>query len=188
VRETPEDLAWLQELLDRSYAAGGSHLTDIHTPRARLGAAEVVARLVGMNVFVVATVSSDGRVFTGPVDGFLFRGRVHFGTSPAALRARHLAARPTVSATHVRGEELVVTVHGRARALDLRGADADFAALTREHYGTGWDEWEGPPASWAIEPDRMLAADLSVHVSSAEHQGAPDASKDGPGGPGHASP
>jgi hypothetical protein len=167
VRETAADLAWLQEVLDRSYATAGSHLTDIHTARARLAAAEVVERLVGMNVFVVATVSSDGRVFTGPVDGFLFRGRVHFGTSPSALRARHLSARPTVSATHVRGEALVVTVHGWARRLDLRGADADFAGLTREHYGTGWDEWEGPPVAWAIEPDRMLAADMSVHTSPA---------------------
>lgn len=165
MHETPEDLARLQELLDRSYAVGGSHLRDIHTRPARLDAAEVVDRLDGMNIFVVATVSSHGRVFTGPVDGFLFRGRVHFGTSPVALRARHLAARPTVSATHVRGEELVVTVHGWARPLELRGADADFAALTREHYGTGWDEWEGPPATWAIEPERMLAADMSVHTA-----------------------
>lgn len=163
MRETPDDMAWLQALLDRSYAAGGKHLLDIHTTAARLDVETVVERLAGMNVFVVATVSSNGRVFTGPVDGFLFRGRVHFGTSPTALRARHLSARPTVSATHVRGEELVVTVHGTARPLDLRGADADFAELTREHYGTGWDEWPDAPAAWAIEPDRMLAADMSVH-------------------------
>lgn len=163
MQETPEDLVWIQELLDRTYATGGSHLLDIHTPRARLGAAEVVELLAGMNVFVVATVNAQGRVFTSPVDAFLFHGRVHFGTSPLSLRARHLADRPTVSATHVRGETVVVTVHGRARPLDLRGADADFAALTRQHYGTGWDEWGGPPASWAIEPDRMLAADMSVH-------------------------
>jgi hypothetical protein len=58
-----------------------------------------------------------------------------------------------------------VTVHGWARALELRGADADFAALTRDHYGIGWDEWEGPPATWAIEPERMLAADMSVHTA-----------------------
>jgi hypothetical protein len=166
MHETPEDLDWLRQLLDRSYATAGSHLLDIHTGAARIGASEVVARLDGMNIFVVATVSSDGRVFTGPVDAFLFRGRMHFGTSPVALRSRHLKRNPTVSATHVRGEELVVTVHGRARPLDLHGADADFASLTREHYGTGWDEWEGSPAAWAIEPDRMFAADMSVHTAS----------------------
>jgi hypothetical protein len=166
MHETSEDLDWMQHLLDRSYATAGGHLLEIHTRPARVDAAEVVERLDGMNIFVVATVSSDDRVFTGPVDGFLFRGRVHFGTSPVALRARHLARNPTVSATHVRGETLVVTVHGRARLLDLHGADADFATLTREHYGTGWDEWEGPPAAWAIEPDRMYAADMSVHATS----------------------
>jgi hypothetical protein len=162
MNETAADLAWLQELLDRTYRAAGSHLLAIHGPQARLDASQVVERLAGMNVFVVATVSADGRVFTAPVDAFLFRGRVHFGTSPDALRARHLAARPTISATLVRGEELVVTVHGRARPLDLRGADVDFTALTRDHYGTGWDEWEGPPVAWAIEPDRMFAADMSA--------------------------
>ena len=33
---------------------------------------------------------------------------------------RHLAARPSVSATHLPGEELAVTVHGRAELFDLR--------------------------------------------------------------------
>ncbi|MEX2487439.1 MAG: pyridoxamine 5'-phosphate oxidase family protein [Nitriliruptoraceae bacterium] len=83
----------------------------MHTQAARLDATELVERLTGMNIFVVATVSFDGRVFTGPVDGFLFHGQVHFGTSPAAVRTRHLQRHPTISATHVRGEELVVTVH-----------------------------------------------------------------------------
>lgn len=165
MNETDQDLDRLQGLLERTYATAGSHLRDIHTPAARVDAAELVERLAGMHVFVVATVSSDGRVFTGPVDGFLFRARVHFGTSPTALRARHLARRPTVSATHVRGEGLVVTVHGRALPLDLRRADAEFATVTREHYGTGWDEWEGPPAAWAIEPDSMFAADMSAHAT-----------------------
>jgi hypothetical protein len=166
MHETVEDRAWLQQLLDRSYGAAGSHLLMIHGPQTRLDASQIVERLAGMNVFVIATVSGDGRVFTAPVDAFLFRGRVHFGTSPDALRAQHLSARPTVSATHVRGEELVVTVHGQARRLDLLGADADFAALTRAHYGTGWDEWEGPPVAWAIEPDRMFAADMSLLTGS----------------------
>ncbi len=166
MHETPEDLAWLQQVLDDSYARAGDHLREIHTDAARLTAEALVARTEGMRVFVVATVSADGRPFTGPVDAFLYRGRVHFGTSPAAVRARHLAREPAVSATLVEGEALVVTVHGRARHLDLRGADADFAAVTRAHYGSGWDEWEGAPPAYAIEPVRMFAADMTVHVTS----------------------
>lgn len=164
MHETPEELAELQSLLDRSYERAGTHLRDIHTHQARLDARAVVEHLTGMNVLVVATVTADGRPLTGPVDAFLFHGRVHFGTSRHAVRALHLGQRPAVSATHVRGEGLVVTVHGRARQLDLQGADADFAALTREHYGTGWDEWDDAPVAWAIEPTRMFAADMSVHA------------------------
>ena len=37
-----------------------------------------------------------------------------------SVRMRHLAARPAVSATHLPGEELAVTVHGRAELVGLR--------------------------------------------------------------------
>lgn len=165
MRETDEDLDWLQGILDRTYASAGGHLRDIHTDAARVTARDLVARLDGMQVLVVATVTADGRPLTGPVDGFLYRGRWHFGTSPEAVRARHLARSPAVSATHVRGEELVVTVHGRARLLDLAGSDAGFAEVLRAQYGGDWDDWSGGSPYYAIEPDRMYAADMSVHTS-----------------------
>jgi hypothetical protein len=166
MHESPEDLTQLQELLDASYAAAGEHLRAIHTDAARLSAADLVATYTDMQVLVVATVSADGRPLTGPVDSFLFRGTLRFGTSPDAVRARHLRRSPRISATHVRGETLVVTVHGRVRELDLRGADADFAELTRAHYGTGWDAWDPPAIAWEIVPDRLFAADMSVHAAS----------------------
>lgn len=166
MNENAEDLEWMQDMLDESYAAAGPHLLDIHTPAARLTAGQLVERMDGMRVFVVATTSSDGRPFTGPVDGFLHRGRVHFGTSPAAQRARHLQRSPAISATYVEGEGLVVTVHGQARRLELSGADGDFAEVTRQQYGEGWDQWEGAPPAWAIEPTRMLAADMRVHTQT----------------------
>lgn len=160
--ESEADLAWLQRILDDSYARAGQHLADVHTPSVRLTARQLTERMNGMRIFVVATVGDDGRVFTGPVDGFLFKGRVHFGTAPTALKARQLAARSTVSATHVEGEDFVFTVHGHARRLDLSGRDRDFTALTRSHYGTGWDEWDGPPVAFAIDPDRLFAGDMSL--------------------------
>lgn len=168
MHETPEDLAALQDLLDRTYAAAGSHLASIHTPNVRLTAEEVVQRYEGMKVLVVATVSADGRPFTGPVDSFLYRGQLHFGTAQGAVRTRHLSANPAVSASHVVGEETVITVHGTVRPLDLRGADAGFAAVTKAHYGQGWDEWDDQPATWAIEADRMFAADMSRHQQPAD--------------------
>lgn len=163
---TDDDLQWLQACLDDSYRRAGDHLRGIHTDPARVSAADLVRRLPTMHVMVVATVSSDGRPFTGPVDAFLHHGRIHFGTADSALRARHLAARPAVSVTYVEGEHLSMTVHGRARRLDLGGRDAHFADRLRAHYGTDWwDEVGDGTAYYAVEPDRVLAADMSVHVA-----------------------
>lgn len=160
------DLRWLQGLLDDSHRRAGEHLRGIHTASARVSARDLVERLDGMFVAVVATVSSDGRPFSGPVDAFLHHGRVFFGTSPLALRSRHLRARPAVSVTHVRGESLVLVVHGRARPADLAGADADIAARLRAHYGPEWwDDVGDGAAYYVVEPDRVFAADMSVHVA-----------------------
>ena len=41
MKEQPDDLAALQDLIDRSYAAAGPHLLAIHTPERRLCAEEV---------------------------------------------------------------------------------------------------------------------------------------------------
>jgi hypothetical protein len=162
VRETPEDLVWLQRLLDDSYARAGQHLRAIHTAQARLSAEQVLQRLDGMRVFVLATVSADGRPLTGPVDTYLAAGRLHFGTSPDAIRARHLALNPAVSATYVEGEGLVVTVHGRVVSADV-GAGTPFGEAIRAHHGQ-LGVYEGAP-SWAIEPERMFAADMTVHAA-----------------------
>src|SRR4051794_4126038 len=111
MHETPEDLAALQELLDRSYDAAGPHLLRIHTPGRRLTAGQVAERLQGMSLLALATVTADGRPVVGPVDGIFLRGAFHFGSSPDSVRFRHIHARPAVSATHLPGEELAVTVH-----------------------------------------------------------------------------
>jgi hypothetical protein len=164
VYETADDLASLQRLLDRSYERAGAHLRMIHTDAARLSARQVVERLSGMRVFVLATVSGSGRPFTGPVDAYLVRGRVHFGTSPEAVRARHLATNPAVSATYVEGEGLVVSVHGRAVPSSATEGSPFGEAVTAHHGGLG--VYEHAP-SWAIEPDRVFAADMNVHQQAA---------------------
>jgi hypothetical protein len=166
VNETPDDLERLQHLLETSYAEAGGHLTAIHTPAARITAADLADRLQGMQVVVVATVSADGRPFTGPVDAFLHRGRVVFGTAREAVRARHLRDRPVVSVTHVRGEELVVTVHGRAVPIDP-AADPDLVATMRAWYGPDWHPAAEGAVYFVVDPDRMFAADMTVHTAAA---------------------
>jgi hypothetical protein len=122
----------LQRLLDRSAAGAGPHLRGIITDERRLTAAQLAERLQGMLLLTVATVTGDGRPLAGPVDGYLLHGSFWFSSGRNSVRMRHLAARPAVSATHLPGEQLAVTVHGRAELFDLRdpaGAELRQAML-----------------------------------------------------------
>jgi hypothetical protein len=58
--EIADDLADLQDLLDRSAAGAGPHLRRVITDEYRLSAVEVAARLTGMRLLALATVTSDG--------------------------------------------------------------------------------------------------------------------------------
>ena len=117
--ETPEELDSLQQILDRSAAGAGPHLRDIITDDRRLSAAQLSEKLQGMRLLVVATVTADGRPLAEPVDGYLLHGSFYFSSGRNSVRMRHLAARPAVSATYLPGEELAVTVHGRAELFDV---------------------------------------------------------------------
>jgi hypothetical protein len=162
VHETEADLAHLQDLLDRSYAAAGPHLLRIHTPDRRLDAGEVATALTGMRLLALATVSADGRPLVGPVDGIFLRGSFHFGSAPDSARARHIRHRPDVSATHLPGEELAVTVHGRAATIDIGAAEG--AELRRTlldiyvpRYGADWEEFlDSGVAYWRLDAERMF--------------------------------
>ena len=161
MHETPADLDRMQELLDRSYAHAGAHLLRIITPERRLDARQVAERLTGMCLLALATVTADGRPIVGPVDGIFFRGAFHFGSSPDSVRARHIAARPHVSATHLPGEQLAVTVHGRAVPVDV-GHGSEFRQALLDvyvpRYGERWGEefLDSGPAYWRIEAERMF--------------------------------
>jgi nitroimidazol reductase NimA-like FMN-containing flavoprotein (pyridoxamine 5'-phosphate oxidase superfamily) len=165
VDETAADLAALQDLLDRSYASAGPHLASIHTPEHRLNAEQLAERLTGMRLLTLATVSADGRPFTGPVDGIFHRGAFHFGSSPDSLRFRHIRARPEVSATHLPGEELAVTVHGRAVTVDVHAEEG--AALRQTlvdiyypRYGDAWLPILESGVYARIEARRMFAFNM----------------------------
>jgi hypothetical protein len=112
--ETPEEMANLQVLLDDSMTSAGPHLRDIITDERRLTAVELAERLQGMRLLVLATVTADGRPLAGPVDGYFLHGTFWFSSGLNSVRLRHLAVRPACSATHLPGEELAVTLHGRA--------------------------------------------------------------------------
>ncbi len=158
MHETAADLAALQALLDRSYAASGQHLRRIITPERRLTAEQVAERLTGMCLLALATATADGRPIVGPVDGIFFGGAFHFGSAPDSVRFRHIDARPHVSATHLPGEKLAVTVHGRAVPVDIRSrAGAGFRQALLEVYGPDREDFiDSGPRYARIEADRMF--------------------------------
>jgi nitroimidazol reductase NimA-like FMN-containing flavoprotein (pyridoxamine 5'-phosphate oxidase superfamily) len=173
VHETPADLVALQSLLDRSYPTAGRHLRSIITPERRLTADEVADRLTGMRLLVLATVTADGRPIVGPVDGIFFRGSFHFGSAPDSVRFRHIRNRPQVSATHLPGEELAVTVHGRAVPLDIQSStEAEFRQTLLEiyvpRYGPQWEEFlDSGPVYARIDADRMFTLHYNLSSSAA---------------------
>ena len=163
MQETPSDLEALQALLDRSYAAAGEHLLRIHTPARRLNAEQLAERLTGMCLLTLATVTADCRPIAGPVDGIFYRGAFHFGSSPDSVRFRHIARRPQVSATHLPGEELGVTVHGRAVPVDIHddregGFRQTLLDVYVPRYGPEWEEefLDSGPVYARIDAERMF--------------------------------
>jgi len=161
--ETPEEVARLQQILDRSAAGAGGHLRGIITDERRLSAPQLVERLPGMRLLVVATVTGDGRPLAGPVDGYFLHGTFWFSSARNSVRMRHLAARPAVSATHVPGEELAVTVHGRAELVELReSAGGELRQAMLDWYvprqGPEFETWLDALDAVAarIEPEKMF--------------------------------
>lgn len=143
--ETAEDLVELTALLDRSYARAGEHLRSIFTPERRIVAEELVTLLPGVQVLNLATVSRACEPRVAPVDGLFYRGRFWFGSAAASVRFTHLRERSQVSASHTRGEELAVIVHGTATLIEAGDpTQAGFANYYREVYGFGWEEWDIP--------------------------------------------
>jgi hypothetical protein len=162
VHETADDVVALQALLDRSFDGAGEHYRRITTDERRLSAEQVCARLQGMTLLVLATVTKDGRPLNGPVDGIFYRGKFHFGSAPDSVRFRHIAQRPWVSATHLPGEELSVTVHGRAVPIDVadsaeRGFRQALLDIYVPRYGAEWENFLDSGVQYArIDAERMF--------------------------------
>lgn len=156
------------------------HLREVIRPDRRLSAEALVLELTDMRLLVLATVTSDGRPITGPADGFFFRGEFYFGSSPVSLRFRHIAQRPWVSATHLPGEELSVSVHGRALPIDVNASEhSDFRQTLLDYYvpryGKDWEQILEAGAAYArIEANRMFTFWMPADSTSADLMPATD--------------
>ena len=161
--ENSQEIDQLQQLLDRSAAGAGPHLRSILTEERRLSAAHLIELLTGMRLLIVATVTADGRPLAGPVDGYFLHGSFYFGSGRNSVRMRHLAARPAVSATHLAGEELAVTVHGRAELFDvLDPAHGELRQAMLDYYlprqGPDFQAWldQSDPVGARITAEKMF--------------------------------
>jgi hypothetical protein len=167
--ETADELAWLDELLTRSLRGAGEHLRGIVTEGERtLDAAETATVLTGMRTLALATVTRAGEPRVSGVDGHFLHAHWVFTTSGTAVKARHLRARPALSAAHIVGDDLGIFCHGRAEFLEPE--HPDFAPIEEHltaHYGSSPSSW-GPDivyvrvqphwmVSYAFAKDRLLA-------------------------------
>jgi hypothetical protein len=161
MHETPEDLVALRAVLEDSYASAGPHLLSIHTDNWRLSAEQIVERLTGMCIISFSTVNSKGEPIAGPLDGMFYRGRFWCGSARSSIRAQHIRRNPAVSLTHTVGEELAVTVHGRALDVDRTSERAlGYRDYLISIYGKGMTDahWNGDEVTyWEIEPRKMFA-------------------------------
>jgi hypothetical protein len=169
VLETPQELDRLQAVLDASMAQAGPHLTDIISAERRLDARQLAERLQGLCLLVLATATADGRPLAGPVDGYFLHGTFWFSSGTQSVRMQHLAARPAVSATYLPGEELAVTVHGRAECYAMKdGACAELRQAMLDAYlpkqGPSFEEWlENVDAIGArIEPQKIFTFHMAA--------------------------
>lgn len=139
--ETPEELAALQRLLDRSFEGASAHLTSIMTRPRRLSAQRLVAELPSPAVLNIASVTARGEPRISAVDGHFLHGHWYFTTSGDSPKARQLRARPAISASYTPRDGYGVFCHGEAVEL-AAGAERQMVVdHFVETYGRSPEEW-----------------------------------------------
>jgi hypothetical protein len=160
MRETPDELTELQQLLDSSHARSGPHLQSIIEAGLRTpSAGQVVAELTGMKVLVVTTVSPSGRPRSSAVDGHFLHGHWTFSTSGDAMKASDIARQPAVSTAYVDGERFALFSHGDAELIAKGHPDyAELEAYLTEYYGTSPTTWGPSIVSYAPDAAGLPAS------------------------------
>ena len=157
VYETDAEVRALQDLLDMSYGGATDHLRGIIRDSHQLSAADIVALLTGMKVLSLGTVTAAGEPRVSAVDGHFLHGRWTFSTDGSAAKARHLRARPVMSAAHIDNEELGVFSHGRVDELQPGDPSWDETlAHWTAHYGESPLGWGDDIRVYRMQPSWMV--------------------------------
>ena len=105
MRETAEEVQWLQALMDATHARANAHMAAIVKPERQLSAAQVVAYLQGLKHVAFATVNAIGEPRVSPLDSLFIHGRFTLSTGGSGHQAsKHLRRNPACSAVHVDGD------------------------------------------------------------------------------------
>ncbi|MFH0245714.1 pyridoxamine 5'-phosphate oxidase family protein [Streptomyces sp. HK10] len=160
MHETPRELEDLQTLLDSSLSHSTSHLRSIISAERTLTAKQLTGVLTGMRTLALATVTAKGEPRISGADGHFLHGKWHFGTARGAAKARHLAARPAVSAAHMRGEDLGVFTHGTVEVLNPHGGGPaadwpDLLSYFKGFYGEDAFDWDDEVVYYRLHPHWM---------------------------------
>ena len=168
MRETREELDELQTLLDASLSRSTSHLRSIINTGSTLTAEQLTQVVTDMCTLALSTVTAKGEPRISGVDGHFLHGKWHFGTARGAAKARHLAARPAVSAAHLRGEDLGVFTHGTVEILNPEEGEPaadwpDLLAYFKGFYGEDFFDWDNDVVYYRLHPQWMTvyAADIA---------------------------
>jgi hypothetical protein len=132
VFETPDELAYLQTLLDRSFERASAHLTSIMTEPRRLSARRLADELPSPAVLNIATVTARSEPRISAVDGHFLHGHWYFTTDATSPKARQLRARPAISASYTPRDGYGVFCHGRVAEL----AAGPEQQRVRDHFVT----------------------------------------------------
>jgi Pyridoxamine 5'-phosphate oxidase len=155
MRETPEEVAELQALIDLTMAKVNPHFEAIVTRKRRLTAQQVCAHLQGTRIVAFATVNQKGEPRVSPLDSLFLHGRFTLSTGLAATRIGHLRANPACSAVYLEGDMVAVVVNGTVEWLEREHPDHDeiHGAWTAQ-YGSDPYTW-GSVAFFRINPTAM---------------------------------
>jgi hypothetical protein len=157
MRESPDELRELDDLLGRSRAGATSHLRDIINDDRALDAHDVVRVLVGMKVLALATVTGRSEPRVSAVDGHFLHGQWVFTTDGSSAKARQLDRRPAVSAAHIDHETFAVFTHGHALRLTER--DERYGETLQylvDHYGSSPLSWGDDIRLYRVAPSWMV--------------------------------
>ena len=106
MRETPEEMAELQRLFDRTMAKINPHFAAIVTPKRRLTAQQVCAYLQGTRIVAFSTVNAKGEPRVSPLDSLFLHGRFTLSTGLEATASVICAPTPRAQPSTSRATRL----------------------------------------------------------------------------------